>query len=58
MVDDIVDGTAVCRSQYESPDVDGEILVAGAAGKVAVGDFVRVRVTGAEDYDLSAVLIS
>ena len=58
MVDDIVDGTAVCRSQYESPDVDGEILVAGAAGKVAVGDFVRVRVTGAEDYDLSAVLVS
>ena len=58
MVDDIVDGTAVCRSQYESPDVDGEILVAGAAGKVAVGDFVRVRVTGAEDYDLNAVLVS
>ncbi len=58
MVDDIVDGTAVCRSEYESPDVDGEILVGGAAGKVSVGDFVRVRVTGAEDYDLSAVLLS
>jgi ribosomal protein S12 methylthiotransferase len=58
MVDDIVDGTAVCRSEYESPDVDGEILVSGAAGKVSVGDFVRVRVTGAEDYDLSAVLLS
>ena len=57
LVDDIVDGTAVCRSQYESPDVDGEILVSGAAGKVAVGDFVRVRVTAAEDYDLTAVLI-
>ena len=57
MVDDIVDGTAVCRSEYESPDVDGEILVSGAAGKVSVGDFVRVRVTGAEDYDLSAVLV-
>ena len=57
MVDDIVDGTAVCRSEYESPDVDGEILVGGAAGKVSVGDFVRVRVTGAEDYDLSAVLV-
>ena len=58
MVDDIVDGTAVCRSEYESPDVDGEILVGGAAGKVSGGDFVRVRVTGAEDYDLSAVLLS
>ena len=58
MVDDIVDGTAVCRSEYESPDVDGEILVSGAAGKVSVGDFVRVRVTGAEDYDLRAVLLS
>ncbi len=58
MVDDIVDGTAVCRSEYESPDVDGEILVSGAVGKVSVGDFVRVRVTGAEDYDLSAELLS
>ena len=58
MVDDIVDGTAVCRIENESPDVDGEILVGGAAGKVSGGDFVRVRVTGAEDYDLSAVLLS
>ena len=57
LVDDIVGGTAVCRSEYESPDVDGEILVPGAEGKVRVGDFVRVRIMEAEDYDLTAVII-
>ena len=49
MVDDCVDGTLVCRSQYESPEVDGEILVKGEA---EIGSFINVRITGADDYDL------
>ena len=31
LVDDCVDGTLVCRSQYESPEVDGEIRVSEIA---------------------------
>lgn len=49
MVDDCVDGTLVCRSQFESPEVDGEILVKGEA---EIGSFINVRITGADDYDL------
>ena len=52
LVDDILDGTLVCRSEFESPDVDGEILVREASAGVRVGDMVRVRITAAEDYDL------
>lgn len=53
LVDDVMpDGTLVCRSQYESPDVDGEILVRGAS--VPVGEFITVKITGAEEYDLEA----
>ena len=46
--------TAVCRSEYESPEVDGEILVRGVPAGVQVGDFIRVRIISAEDYDLIA----
>lgn len=53
LVDEVMpDGTLVCRSQYESPDVDGEILVRGAS--VPVGEFTTVKITGAEEYDLEA----
>lgn len=53
LVDEVMpDGTLVCRSQYESPDVDGEILVRDTS--VPVGEFITVKITGAEEYDLEA----
>lgn len=60
LVDDCVDGTLVCRSEYESPDVDGEILVKlpeGASPGEFVGKFAQVRIMGADEYDLIAELI-
>ncbi len=42
----------VCRSQYDSPEVDTEILVAADA-ELTPGDFRKVRITGASDYDLT-----
>ncbi len=53
LVDEVMpDGTLVCRSQNESPDVDGEILVRDTS--VPVGEFITVKITGAEEYDLEA----
>jgi len=64
MVDDYINGSLVCRSQYESPEVDGEIFVAypaeGIDGKFPedfIGDFANVRITKADEYDLIAELI-
>ena len=64
LVDSFLDGILVCRSEFESPDVDGEILVAydpvsfrARDPESLVGSFLRVRITGADDYDLSAELI-
>ena len=48
------DHVAICRSEYETPEVDGEILVRGVAPSVQVGDMIRVRIVAAEDYDLVA----
>lgn len=53
LVDAVQDGVFICRSQYESPDVDGEILVR-AFPEASVGDFIDVRITGADEYDLIA----
>ena len=50
-------GKLVCRSQYESPEVDGEIIVTvpdGTDMQALVGQFIQVRITGADLYDLEA----
>ena len=54
MVDSFVDGSAVCRSEFESPEVDGEILLPHPEPGLRVGDMVRVRIVAADDYDLTA----
>ena len=52
LVDELAGGAAVCRSEFESPEVDGEILVRELSPDVRVGDMIRVRIVEAEDYDL------
>lgn len=59
IVDDFVDGVFVCRSEFESPEVDGEILVkyspddfGGIEPYSFVGDFMDVMITAADEYDL------
>ena len=61
IVDDFTDGVFVCRSEFESPEVDGEILVKHDSSVIGdvdpyslVGEFINVRVTGADEYDLIA----
>lgn len=64
IVDDFNDGIFVCRSEFESPEVDGEILVKYDSSVMAdvdpyslIGEFIKVRVVGADEYDLIAELI-
>lgn len=47
----------VARSEYDSPEVDQEILIPAAGRRLLRGRFYDVRVTGAEDYDLYAEAI-
>ena len=65
IVDSFTDGVLVCRSRYESPEVDGEILVGTASPLLEgvdpyclVGEIITVTITGADDYDLCAEIIS
>lgn len=45
------------RTYRDAPDVDGYVFVSGAGTELMTGDFVRVRVTGSMDYDLTAELL-
>lgn len=40
------------RTEFDSPEVDNEVLIDAATGYAAVGSFVNVKVDRAEDFDL------
>lgn len=42
----------VGRTEFDSPDVDNEVLVNAEDGYLRTGEFFNVRITAAEDFDL------
>lgn len=64
IVDSFCEGVFVCRSRFESPDVDGEILVRydpvameGVDPYSLIGEFIEVEIVGADEYDLIADVV-
>ena len=57
----VVDGRQgdfyVARSQYDSPEVDQEILIPADGKRLMKGRFYDVKITDAEDYDLYAEVV-
>ena len=59
LFDSVSDGVLVGRSQWESPEVDGEILVSeesfrakGLQSSQIIGTFAECKITAAGEYDL------
>jgi ribosomal protein S12 methylthiotransferase len=50
LIEKPANGGFVARSHADAPEIDGSVHVAGAA---RVGEFARVRITGASEYDLT-----
>ncbi len=49
-----------CRSYMEAPDVDGRIYIKidkESSSKLIIGEFAKVEIIGADDYDLYAKVI-
>ena len=46
----------VGRTQYDSPDVDNEVLISADSSFLRVGEFVDVKIIDASDFDLYAKL--
>lgn len=45
------------RTEYDSPEVDNEVIIHAPDQYLRIGDFVNVRVASAEQYDLMGELI-
>jgi ribosomal protein S12 methylthiotransferase len=55
LIDSVERGLAIARSAGEAPEIDGVVRVRGG-GKLEVGNFADVEITGADTYDLEARL--
>jgi ribosomal protein S12 methylthiotransferase len=45
--------TAIARSMADAPEIDGTVLIK-RGGKLKIGEFVDVEITGSSDHDLEA----
>lgn len=46
----------VGRTEFDSPEVDNEVLLESKENYVRIGDFANIEITGAEEFDLFGVL--
>ena len=53
LVDSVAEGQAIARSYSDAPEIDGVVRIA-KAGTLKAGQFAKVRITGADEYDLEA----
>jgi len=47
----------VGRTEFDSPEVDNEVLVKSKKSKLSIGSFANVKITSAEDYDLIGEIV-
>ena len=43
------------RSEFDSPEVDNEVIIKAGPNYLRTGDFVNVKITGATEFDLTGV---
>ncbi len=57
IVDRMEGGQFVGRTEYDSPEVDNEVILSGAE-YLRVGDFYPVKITAATEFDLSGEVVA
>jgi ribosomal protein S12 methylthiotransferase len=56
LIDRREEGYFVGRTQYDSPEVDNEVLIPDNQS-ISIGEFYQVRITGAQEFDLFGEVI-
>ena len=56
LIDRKEDGYFIGRTEYDSPEVDNEVLISSENSEIAIGDFVNVKVSKADYFDLFGTL--
>lgn len=57
LVDKAESGSYIARTEFDSPEVDNEVLIPMKDSYLRVGDFAQVRITQANEHDLRAVVV-
>ncbi len=57
LVDRIEGDSFIGRTEYDSPEVDNEVVLDAKTNYARIGDFVNVQVTRAEDFDLYGTVV-
>jgi ribosomal protein S12 methylthiotransferase len=57
LVDRKEGGNYIGRTESDSPEVDNEVIIDGAAGYLRVGDFVHAKITAATEFDLTGKVV-
>ena len=57
IIDRIEGDYFVGRTEYDSPEVDPEVLIALENKELRIGDFYQVKITSADDFDLYGTVV-
>jgi len=57
LIDKKEGGSFIGRTEFDSPEVDNEVIIDGTSNYLRVGDFVNVKVTDASEFDLTGVVV-
>lgn len=57
LIDRIEGNHYIGRTEYDSPDVDNEVIIESKNRKLKIGEFYLVKITEADDFDLIGELI-
>jgi ribosomal protein S12 methylthiotransferase len=57
LVDKAEGGHYIARTEFDSPEVDNEVLIPTKGAHLRVGDFAQVRILAANEHDLRAEAI-
>ena len=57
LIDKDEGGILTGRTEYDSPEVDNEVIISNNENSKEVGNFCKVRITGADQFELRGELI-
>ena len=55
LVDRMESGHFIARSEFDSPEVDNEVIIDGNGRYLRIGDFAHVHIQRADEFDLYAI---
>jgi ribosomal protein S12 methylthiotransferase len=50
-------GNFIGRTEFDSPEVDNEVIIDGKENYLRIGDFVNVKITQATEFDLTGTVV-